>query len=272
MSTITGFDLGKIYEWYNAHLFDETHDRIVEFPKGIVEIPKHIVNPQKVGLSSMDLAAAYYLFPEGARERSILRNIIGQPTSWISKDSTPEAMILTTDEENAASPTSYVHANTDYTSWQETGVPAADIFLYKLPETMPNEFRKMILRQGFIHNFAHTIFQPAAYIDNYLLEFPDGKTITGIDAIAEFTRVAENHDPISDYSAIHRPQGRKFESSNPNYNPILAVNEEFSECVAAYFMGFTLCDNRKGEYPFKDRYGVGKFVSDFLDAKRVDLE
>ncbi len=269
MLTITGFDLGKIFEWYSTLRFDQTLDVHLGFPKSNVAIPKKILNPNYVGLSDTDLGAAYYLFPNNARERSILRNVVGQPTSWLSKDSTPEAMVLTTDEKNAASPTSFIHAHTDYTPWQQTGVPSADIFLYELPASISNDFKKMILRHGFIHNFAHTVFQPAAYLDDYMLKFPDGKTMSGLDAIAEFTRLAEKHDPISQYSAVHRPEGREFKSSNLNYDTILALNEEFSECVAAYFMGFTFCDDRKGKDPFEDRPKVAKFITDFLDAKLV---
>jgi hypothetical protein len=268
MVTVTGFDLGKLFEWY-AQQSTAVDVTPFAFPKGLVPIPKTIESRRLIELSELDLGATYFIFPEAARDRSILRNIMGQPITWFAKESTPEAMVLTTDEENAATPGSYIHAQTDYTPWIETGLPTADIFLYQLPNTYPSAFKKTILRHGFIHNFAHTVFQPAAYIDDYMLEFPRGELVSGLDAVAEFTRLAEQHDPISQYSAVHRPNGRKFESSHPNYNPVLAVSEEFSESVAAYFMGFTLGTDSIQRYALEDRPELEKFIGDFLGAKRV---
>jgi len=73
-----------------------------------------IENQNLIGLSSTEIAGLFYLFPENARNRSILRKVIGQPPSWFHRDSTREKPIPTTNQEEALSPTAIVPACIDY--------------------------------------------------------------------------------------------------------------------------------------------------------------
>ena len=261
----SGLDMGQTIEWYKSsgiRLPSTTLDK---------SLPRPIENQDFIELSDRELCGLLYLFPENSRMRSILRKIVGQPATWFHRDSTGEKPVPTTNQEEALSPTAIVPSYTDYTPWDELKVPTADIWLYKIQENAaPKDVRRIILSEGFIHEIGHSIVQPALYVDEYILRFPDGRLVNGLEAILKFAELSEQHPPISHYASAYRGKNNKFESDKPNYNINTAISEELCEAIAAYFLGFAYCGgDSRGKNPFADRPEIRNFVRDFLDAELV---
>src|SRR3989344_211575 len=259
----SGLDMRETLDWYK--------NSGVMLPAIATDknLPHPIENQDLIGLSNRELVGLLHLFPENARNRSILRKIVGQPSTWFHRDSTSEQPIPTTNPEEALSPTSIVPSYTDYTPWRELKVPTADIWLYKIPKNAASkDVTRIILSEGFVHELGHTIVQPAFYIDNHTLKFPDGRLVNGLEAMLQFAELAEQHPPISHYASTYRGKNNKFESDNPNYNVNTAISEEICEAIAAHFLGFAYSgDNARRKNPFADRPEVRKFVRDFLNAE-----
>jgi len=261
----SGLDMEKTIEWYTSsgvRLPLNSTDKNLAYP---------IENRDLIELSDGELGGLFYLFPENARNRSILRKVVGQPATWFHRDSTSEQPIPTTSQEDALSPTAIVPSYTDPAPWGELKVPTADIWLYQIQENVASEnVRRIILSEGFIHEIGHTIVQPALYVKEYTLKFPDGSLVNGLEAMLQFAELSEQHPSISHYASTYRGNNNKFESNNPKYNVKTAISEELCEAIAAYFLGFAFCgDDSRGKSPFADRPEVRNFVGDFLDAELV---
>ncbi len=261
----SGLDMRKTLEWYNT--------------SGIKLLPcpndKHLPYPLEdrdlIELSGREMGGLFYLFPERARKRSILRKVIGQPASWFHRDSTSEQPVSTTNQADALSPTAIIPSYIDYTPWGELKVPTADIWLYGISHgAAPEEIRKIVLSEGFIHVVGHSIVQPALYVDDHTLRFPDGKLVNGLEAMLLFAELSEQYPPISHYASTYRGRNNKFESDKPNYNVKTAISEEMCETIAAHLLGFAYRgDDSRGRNPFSDRPEVRSFVIDFLNAELV---
>jgi hypothetical protein len=262
---ILGLDMKETLEWY------ETSG--VELPQVSADLPYPVENQNLIELSDRELGGLLSLFPKNAHDRSILRKIVGQHATWFHKDSTSEQPIPTTNQDEALSPTAIVPSYIDYTPWGELKTPTADIWLYQIPQNeVPENVRKIILSEGFVHEVGHSIVQPALYIDDYTLKFPDEKLVNGLEAILHFAELAEQHLPISHYSSTYRGPNNKFESDKPNYNVQTAISEEMCEAIAAYLLGFAYCgDDSRGKNPFADRPEVKNFIRDFLNAELITL-
>lgn len=226
-----------------------------------MDFPYPIENQELIELSKEELGGLLALFPANARKRSILRKIVGQPPTWFHQDSTSEQPQPTTNVAEALSPTAIVPSYIDYTPWSELRVPTADIWLYKIPKNAASEkVRRLVLAEGFVHEVGHSIVQPALYIEDYKVKFPDGRIVNGLEAILHFAELAEQHPPISHYASTYRG------SSNVK----TAISEEMCETIAAYLLGFAYCgDDSRGGNPFIDRSEVKDFVRDFLNAKLI---
>jgi hypothetical protein len=260
----SGLDMEKTLEWYKSSGVE-----LPPIPEKDFTYP--LENKEFIELSDQELGGLFSLFPESARSRSILRKVVGQPTTWFHRDSTSEQPQPTTNEADALSPTAIVPSYIDYTPWGELKVPTADIWLYQTSQNVvPENVRKIILSEGFVHEVGHSIVQSALYIDDYTLRFPDGKLVNGLDAILHFAELAEQHPPISHYASTYRGINNKFESDKPNYNVQTAISEEMCETIAAYLLGFAYCgDDSRGKNPFADRPKVKIFIRDFLNAELV---
>jgi hypothetical protein len=261
---ISGFDMRKTLEWYN-------NSEIEIPPSSGMDFSYPIENQELIELSAREMGDLFALFPENARKRSILRKIVGQPSKWFHRDSTSEHPITTTNESEAISATAVVPSYIDYTPWNELKVPTADIWLNKIPEDSASEkVRSIVLAEGFVHEIAHSIVQPALYVVDYDLKFPDGEIVNGLDAMLRFTELAEQHPPISHYASTYRGLNNKFESDNPNYNVKTAISEEMCETIAAHLLGFAYCgDDLRGKDPFADRPEIKDFIEDFLNAELI---
>jgi len=259
----SGLDMKETIEWYKRSG--------IELPEVSGDFPFPVENQDLIGLSKKELGGLFSLFPKNARDRSILRKVVGQPATWFHKDSTSEQPIPTTNQDEALSPTATIPSYIDYTPWSELKTPTADIWLYQIPEdATPEDVRKIILSEGFVHEIGHSIVQPALYVGDHTLKFPDGKLVNGLEALLQFAELAEGHPPISRYASTYRGAGNKFESDNPDYNAKTAISEEMCETIAAYLLKFAYCGNdARGRNPFEDRPEVEKFVRDFLEAELV---
>ena len=262
----SGLDMRETLEWYKS-----SGIKTPKIPEMDFSYP--VEHGELIELSERELGGLLSLFPENAKRRSILRKVVGQPPTWFHRNSTSEQPQPTTSEAEAEalSPTAIVPSYIDYTPWGELKVPTADIWLYQIPQNAaPENVRKLVLSEGFVHEVGHSIVQPALYVEDHTLKFPDGKIINGLEAMLHFAELAEQHSPISHYASTYRGPNNKFESDNPNYDAKRAINEEMAETIAAYLLGFTYCgDNSRGKNPFADRPEVRNFVRDFLNAELV---
>ncbi len=259
----SGLDMKKTIKWYE--------DAKIEMPSiPEVDLSFPLESEELIELSSQELGGLLSLFPESARNRSILRKIVGKPTHWFHQDSTKEKNELTTIESEAISSTAIIPSYIDYTLWKELGVPTADIYLYKIPsELASKDIRKIILSEGFVHEVGHSIVQPALYSMDYSLKFPDGRIVDGFTSILQFAEMAENHPPISHYASNYRGDNNKFENKDPRTTKT-AISEEMCETIAAYLLGFAYCgDDFRGKNPFADRAEIKDFIKDFLSAELV---
>ncbi len=264
-SETSGLDMGETLEWYRTSgikLPANPSDANLDYP---------VENKDLIELSGRELESLFSLFPKNARNRSILRKVVGQKTTWFHRDSTNEQPISTTNQKEALSPTAIIPSYIDYTPWRESKIPTADIWLYKIPQNIvPENVRRIILSEGFIHEVGHSIVQPAFYTDDYTLKFPDGKLVNGQDVILHFAELAEKHPPISHYASTYRGANNKFESDKPDYNVKTAISEEMCETIAADLLGFAYCgDDSRGRNPFADRPEVRDFIIEFLNAELI---
>lgn len=236
-----------------------------------MDFPYPLDHRKLIGLSERELGGLLSLFPDNARKRSILRVVVGQPAAWFHQDSTSEQPKITTNPAEALSETAIVPSYIDYTPWNELRVPTADIWLFKIPQTAVSpKVKKLVLAEGFVHEIGHSIVQPALYVRDHTLKFPDGKIVNGLEAMLHFAELAEQHSPISHYASTYRGPNNKFESDKPNYNVKTAISEEMCETIAAHLLGFAYCGNdSRGKNPFADRPEVRDFVRGFLNAELV---
>lgn len=258
MEKTSGFDMGNTIEWYR-----NSGVRISEIFLGKT-LPFPVEDEHLIELSRNEMAGLYNLFPENARQRNIARKVIGRPTRYFHRNSTNESPLPTFDVEEAISPTAIIPSYIGYA--KQEGELVGDIEMYELPEDIPENARKIISAEGFVHELGHGIVQPALFVNNYNLQFPDGKIVNGINAMFDFANMAEQHKPISHYAKTYRPNF----SSSDTMKLKTAISEEAAETLVAYFLGFAYCgDDKRGKDPFADRPEIKEFIKNFLDAKLV---
>ncbi len=266
---LAGLDMEGALCWYHKY-----ESELFSGLPPISKIPSYyphypLVNHANIQLLKAEMAALIALFPVNAVKRTVLKRIVGNPPTWFRRDSTPEKPVSTARREEAISPTAIVPSSTDFTPWEKTQ-PSADIWLFRIGSMeYSSRITRIILSQGLVHEFGHTIIAPAAYIKGYTLKLPDGRIVDGRDFLREFAKMAEQHPPISHYVSTFRGRDNKFQSDNPKYQPMLAINEELAETIAAYLLGFAFCgDERRNRQPLADRPEIRDWVKNFLEAER----
>ncbi|MBI2573459.1 hypothetical protein HYV86_06355 [Candidatus Woesearchaeota archaeon] len=258
-----GLDMRETIQWYTSSNVGLPSLEGATLPYTNQSMDNIILSPQQLG-------ALFSLFPSSVRDRSILRKVIGKPVTWFHRDSATGALSTTENIEEALSPTAIVPSYIDYTPWGELKRPTADIWIYALPDDIPIQTKRIITAQGFLHEVGHSIVQPALYVKDYDLEFPDGKVINGLEALLEFANLAEQHSPISVYASTYRGHENKFENTEPEYDPRTAISEEMCETIAAYVLDFAFSGDEKRNYdPFGDRPEIKDFVKNFLEARKI---
>ncbi len=274
MTEENGFDMKRTIDWYQS-IVNQSEIKLPSFPQtedagleSAISMDDRIIpveNPELIELSAAEMSGLISLFPAQAIERSILRNIVGRPISWFHKDSTSDAVKTTEDIYQAISMTAIVPSFIGYEIDPKTGFYTADIHIYKLPEFVSPEVRKMIIYEGSLHELAHSFIFPALY-DEYDLIFR-GEKKSCFDVMMDFAKIAEPHAPISHYASGYRSDDGKFKKGK---YPLMPIDEEMAESVAAYMLNFVYCkeEDRRLD-PFKDRPEVKTFIEDFLKAEKV---
>src|SRR3989338_3518188 len=128
---LRGLDMAKTIDWYKSSGIE-----FREHKEGPI-LPYSTEGKQHLELTEDDFYSLINLFPQSARQRSILQRIIGKPTIYFRRDSTAEELQVTEDVEQALSSTALVPSFIDYQAWKDMGNPSADIWLYRLPENIP---------------------------------------------------------------------------------------------------------------------------------------
>ena len=257
-----GLDMRPTTEWYQANL-----SRILSLlPEAQVTEPRFPVNGMEyIHLTHGRIAALIGLFPENAIQRSRLNAgaIIGRPSLYFRRDTTIGNIETTSRASEAISETAIIPAYTDNTRWNETGQLSSDVVLYEVPREIDRSVAEIIHAQGLIHEVAHTIFSQVLYKRDYALKMPNGEIVSGEDFMLRFAGEAEKYSPFSHYSGSFRKNGQEFASPR-------AIDEEFSEAVVGYLLGFVYSDQnqkRRGFDPFADMPVVKGLVKDFLQAQ-----
>lgn len=269
MSNLSGLDMRKTIDWYASQ-----EDKIrTLLPAQRAELfPYPLQERLLVGLTQGMLVKLMNLYPEQARQRFALRQVVGQQPNWFSEDSLKEGRpIPTTDPGKAISSTAIIPSY--ITPWVDAEKDKRhDIWLYTIrKEDVPSlVVRKIILSEGFVHELAHTLVNPALYYKGYELILPNGEKVDGLEFVLKtFGELAEQRPPISHYASSYRNANGKFDTEIHGY--ITPVNEELCECIAAYLLRFVFCEDHGRRFsPFADRPQIGSFVSNFLHATAVE--
>lgn len=218
---------------------------------------------------------AYWLaFPYQARERSVLRHIVGKPATWFHRNSLVSKVgpFPTKDPKEAISPTAIIPSYCNYRRWVRTKKPTCDIHLFDIHAlTVPSTVRYVVYAEGAIHEMAHSIVAPALYnTGDYMLLMPDGTKVGGNDWLKDvFGAAAEKHTPISHYAGTYRHRDGTFKRDKEG-SAATAISEEMAESIAAFLLRFVFChEKRRRLNPFRDRPEVWQMVSDFLHAKHI---
>lgn len=252
----SAFEMKDTIEWY-----EENKDRIF-LPKP--SNYRRITVEGELEISVGMLTALRNLFPESALERSVFRKVIAKPETWFRHDA-KERMLSgknpsTTDIRKAMSPTAIVPSFYCPVTWTES-----DIWLYKIPQVKSAKVRKIILAEGFVHELGHTVNFLARYETQSLL-LPDGTNATSAECLNAFGELMKDVEPMSHYSSGYH-QGNEFFDEN---NPLRTIDEELSETIAAYLLGFTYAPSSERRFtPFADRPEIKRFVEQYLNAKLV---
>jgi hypothetical protein len=205
---------------------------------------------------------------------------------WVSRIATEGGMPqFTHDPSDALSPTASLLAATLFERSGEVGMRMV-VELYEVPESsgFSREARQIAQTKAYVHEVAHMISRlewdvRAANIR--LLK--DGEQIDPRDFIIDFVEAAEEHPPISNYSAAYRDDEGEFffpdsdgldeEQRRQAIKDLeQAIGEELAECITAYLLGFTVAPDGEVSFdPFSDRPDVQEAVENYLNAKRIVL-
>lgn len=254
MENRKGLDMRETLDWYLQ--------QGISLPK-ITNAPIHVPynGLENVDLKPEEIGGLVKLVTQNALNRSTLKEISGQGPLYFSEASTTESPKPTPNPSDAISPTAIIPSFIQY------GKGESKIFLYALPNHIPENVRRIVCAEGFMHELGHSIGQNALYGDQELIS-SNNKIISGFDAMMEFAKLAEKHEPISHYASTFRGPNGTFDSNNPNYNPLLAISEEFAETFAAHHLGFAYRENNaKKSEPLSDRPEIRDWMESFLDAK-----
>ncbi|PIZ51228.1 hypothetical protein COY27_04355 [Candidatus Woesearchaeota archaeon CG_4_10_14_0_2_um_filter_33_13] len=269
MTKISGLDMRKTISWYIQNSSDLTAslDQKLQFPIGSDHIGYTIEGREHLHLTDFELFRLMRLFPDSAMQRSVLRSINGKPQLWFKKESTAFDINVTNRFQDAISPTAMVPSFVGYDKVDDQLV--ADVNIYRMAGIFVTPtVGKLIHAEGLLHEVAHTIIQPALSVEGYKLRLASGEIVDGFDYVMKFAEMVEGLPAISHYAATYRGPDGKFESSDERYNPILAVNEELAESIAAKLLGFTFCEEtHRRKNPFVERPEAKQFVDDFLEAR-----
>lgn len=258
-AAVSGLDMKPTIDFYQENK-NEILGRLPE-TKDDQAIGYAIEQKELIELSESEIAALVNLFPESARERSALDLIKGVPKAWFKKGEA--APTPTNNIDQAISPTAIIPSFHSPSRW-----PKTEIHLYEIDSRAADpEARKIILSEGLIHEFAHSIITPEIYLNNRKLELSSGEVVEAFTFIMDkFANAVEGHHPsMSHYSSAYMDSEGKFQGDLR-----VSVNEELAESIAAYLLNFVYCNDKARRFePFRDRPEVKAIVKEYLEAKLV---
>lgn len=268
-SKLSEFDMRETMTGYLYNI----HDIFRKLPSGARRKPIFAVETDSMLFSSWEIQSHVLAFPPNSRQRinRQLKKITGKQPAWFHRDSTWENPIETNDILDAISPTAIIPSKTDNDNWIKTGIPETNIVVYRL--ILPRNFdhyrlRRIILSQALLHEMAHVLSYPSAYIADYQL-MQGSKSFKGKELLINFAKMAEKHPPISHYASLYRDVNGKFKVDDPKkiWTPIC---EELAETIVAYLLGFSYCGDRERNIdPFADRPEIEEWIKMFLNLKEV---
>jgi hypothetical protein len=270
MSTASRFDIASALEWYESTSSILLYRLSRGHARG--KLPYQVSGRRRLHLTIAQLNDLFHLFPEQARQRSVLRRIEGRQSTWFHRDSLNGRPLPTTKLSEALSQTAIASGFTDYAEWNKTSDPQCDIHLYHIRRSVCSSTVQYIRQaEVFVHEFAHSIIAPVIYGGKkakYKLRLPNGRIVNGFNYLTrKFAPVAESQLPISHYSSAYRDANGKFKSDVI----FTAINEEMAECITAYLLGFIFCDDKDRDLiPFVNRGELLQIVHNFLYAERVN--
>ncbi len=262
---INPFDMKETIEWYGAN-----QDRI-NLP-GLATSGSIQLEGKLRDISPERLVTLRNQMPLNALERSVFRQVVAKSETYFLPDASQKMANqedpTTQDVNYAMSPTAIVPSFYSPVSWNES-----DVWLYNISQdAVPDKkIREIILAEGFVHELGHALnFLARHKGDEQLYEMPDGTRMTGTDCMNKFGELFEKlSEPMSHYSSGYK-KGNEFH--NPE-NPLLTVDEELSETIAAYQLGFVFSNSPERRFqPFVDRPEVERFTKDYLNAKLIPKE
>ncbi len=255
-------DMASTLEWYRQNK-EELLSLLPEPGTSMPSVP--LKNLEHFYVSPFEMQSLIELFPDSARSRSYLDSIEGNVRFYFHKDSTPENILPTVNVVDAISPTAFVPGYTETRRNRATGEFYGIIKIYEIPTDDDIDLKKIVQTQAFVHEFAHTIIHPIKFSDSYYLKLPDGEVVEGGLLLDRFKSLMDQSTPFSFYSKSGRDA-----AINNEKEKITAVDEELSEAISAYLLGFIFSENvdRRMD-PFMDRPVIREFVRNFLLAERV---
>lgn len=269
----SGFDLGPTIQFYEENIDRLT--RAIPEPTGEEAMEVYVFGQEHIHLTEEQIQGLLALFPQQARDRSILQTISGKPTLWFREDTREGNIEVTDDVSEALSPTALVPSYVWYSERESGDGYNAHVELYEIPEDAASEqTRALIHAQGFVHEVAHTIMKPILDSkDNapYVLRIRDGDEERDIDAEEHFMRFANitgKLPPVSHYASSYRDLNGNFKS-DPSLTT--AVNEELVETMTADLLQFANTPNPARRFmPLVDRPEANAIVEDLLYGERVN--
>ncbi|MGV8152252.1 MAG: hypothetical protein ACP5OG_04155 [Candidatus Nanoarchaeia archaeon] len=261
-------DMTETIKWYTKNKERLLNRILINSPNQSLNYP--IIRSVDLELSDNEIYNLINLFPKSAQERSVLENILLKPSLWFHKNSIKERLEATNNITEAISANAIIPSYANNDKWRKTKIPSIDIELYQIPslQVTDRDVRKIILSQGLIHEFAHTIISPAGYLKDYNLTLPSGKIIEGTNFINLFAETAEKIKPISHYASAYRVQDNKFKNSS-QIRIDTSISEELAETITADLLGFAYSGDERSLNPFWDRPEIKDLIHDFLNAKLI---
>jgi hypothetical protein len=257
----SGLDMTDTINWYES-----SGVKLPDLSAG-KDLSSLVSNVGEISLTTDEISGLYNLFSEKARARAMRFRIEGKPVTWFHKDSTSKNQIPTENLEEAISEKHIIPSYVSYPKNPDTGEFEGVIELYKLPDFISPEVKRLIHAEGLVHEIGHTIITPVLFFENYKLKMSNGDIVNGLDSLIDFANMAEKYSPISHYSSLFR---KDFSDSDMD-NVKRGINEEMAESLAAHLLGFTYTsDSERRLNPFLGRAEVKEYVKKFLEAEKAE--
>lgn len=233
----------------------------VKFSQINKKLPFNTLNLDLIELSYTEISGLISLFPQNAKERSLVKNIICDKTYWIDKTTKGKNLEKTDNQIKAISRTSIIPSDLEFDYEKD----CENIYLYQIPDGVYRDknIRKIISAHALIYEFSQSIINYCYRDKKNKLLFQEVGVIKGLDAINNFAKLSEKYSPISNYSSNFWKNGALKSMS--------AMNVEFSEAITAYILGIGyINENVKKQDAYLGKEEIKEYVKSFLKAKKIN--